>query len=55
MALLWILNTLVLAGGAEGDLQALLKKKFTKVANMKPPASRSNSSEKFVVATGFRG
>ena len=45
----------VLAGGAEGDLQALLKKKFTKVANMKPPASRSNSSEKFVVATGFRG
>ena len=45
----------VLAGGAEGELQALLKKKFTKVSNMKPPASRSNSSEKFVVATGFRG
>ena len=45
----------VLAGGAEGDLQALLKKKFNKVANIKPPASRSNSSEKFVVATGFRG
>jgi 23S rRNA (uridine2552-2'-O)-methyltransferase len=45
----------VLAGGAEGDLQALLKKKFIKVSNIKPPASRSNSSEKFVVATGFRG
>jgi len=45
----------VLAGGAEGDLQRLLKQKFTKVANVKPPASRSNSSEKFVVATGFRG
>ena len=45
----------VLAGGAEGELQALLKKKFIKVSNMKPPASRSNSSEKFVVATGFRG
>ena len=45
----------VLAGGAEGDLQALLKKKFNNVANIKPPASRSNSSEKFVVATGFRG
>ena len=45
----------VLAGGAEGELQALLKQKFTKVINMKPPASRSNSSEKFVVATGFRG
>ena len=45
----------VLAGGAEGDLQKLLKQKFTKVANMKPPSSRSDSSEKFVVATGFRG
>lgn len=45
----------VLAGGAEGDLQKLLKEKFTKVENVKPPASRSDSSEKFVVATGFRG
>ncbi|WP_039019709.1 RlmE family RNA methyltransferase [Halocynthiibacter namhaensis] len=45
----------VLAGGAEGDLQKLLKQKFDKVAHMKPPASRSDSSEKFVVATGFRG
>lgn len=45
----------VLAGGAEGDLMRLLKQKFTKVANVKPGASRSNSSEKFVVATGFRG
>ncbi len=45
----------VLAGGAEGDLQKLLKQKFSKVANVKPPASRSDSSEKFVVATGFRG
>ncbi|WP_460273533.1 RlmE family RNA methyltransferase [Celeribacter sp. ULVN23_4] len=45
----------VLAGGAEGDLQKLLKQKFEKVVNMKPPASRSDSSEKFVVATGFRG
>jgi len=45
----------VLAGGAEGALQKLLKQKFTKVANVKPPASRADSSEKFVVATGFRG
>ena len=45
----------VLAGGAEGSLQALLKQRFKKVANVKPPASRSDSSEKFVVATGFRG
>ena len=45
----------VLAGGAETDLQATLKRNFTKVANVKPPASRKDSSEKFVVAQGFRG
>lgn len=45
----------VLAGGAEGELQKLLKQKFTKVMNVKPPSSRADSSEKFVVATGFRG
>jgi 23S rRNA (uridine2552-2'-O)-methyltransferase len=45
----------VLAGGAELEMQTLLKKNFTKVANVKPPASRSDSSEKFVVAQGFRG
>ena len=45
----------VLAGGAEGELQKLLKTRFTKVANVKPPASRADSSEKFVVATGFNG
>ena len=45
----------VLAGGAEGELQKTLKLRFNKVVNMKPPASRSDSSEKFVVATGFRG
>ncbi|MEM6578901.1 MAG: RlmE family RNA methyltransferase [Pseudomonadota bacterium] len=45
----------VLAGGAEGDLQRELKRRFEKVAHVKPPASRADSSEKFVVATGFRG
>lgn len=45
----------VLAGGAEGSLQQVLKQRFDKVANFKPPASRADSSEKFVVATGFRG
>ena len=45
----------VLAGGAEGALQQELKKRFTKVANFKPGASRSDSSEKFVVALGFKG
>ena len=44
----------VLAGGAEGELQKLLKQKFKKVAHVKPGASRADSSEKFVVATGFR-
>jgi 23S rRNA (uridine2552-2'-O)-methyltransferase len=45
----------VLQGGAEGQLQTELKRRFEKVSNVKPPASRSDSSEKFVVATGFRG
>ena len=45
----------VLAGGAENEMQALLKRSFKKVANVKPPASRSDSSEKFVVAMGFKG
>ena len=44
----------VLAGGAEGSLQKLLKQRFSKVANVKPPASRADSSEKFVVAIGFK-
>lgn len=45
----------VLAGGAENQLQAVLKRNFRKVANVKPPSSRADSSEKFVVAQGFRG
>jgi len=45
----------VLAGGAEGTLVAELKRRFKSVRHMKPPASRSDSSEKFVVATGFKG
>lgn len=45
----------VLAGGAEQTLQTMLKQNFDRVANVKPPASRSDSSEKFVVAQGFRG
>lgn len=45
----------VLAGGAEGQLQKQLKNNFAKVANFKPGASRSDSSEKFVVAQGFKG
>ena len=44
----------VLAGGAESSLQKALKKNFSTVANVKPMSSRSDSSEKFVVAKGFR-
>ena len=45
----------VLAGGAESDLIAMLNKQFRKVQHFKPGASRSDSSEKFLVAQGFRG
>ena len=45
----------VLAGGAEQGLQGELKRRFDKVANVKPGASRADSSEKFVVAMGYRG
>lgn len=45
----------VLAGGAEGELMKTLKKNFKSVANIKPPSSRSDSSEKFVVARGYKG
>lgn len=45
----------VLAGGAEQGMQQMLKQNFRKVANVKPGASRSDSSEKFVVAMGYRG
>ncbi|HUS54331.1 MAG TPA: RlmE family RNA methyltransferase [Thermohalobaculum sp.] len=45
----------VLQGGTENELLAMLKQRFTKVLHFKPPASRKDSAEMFVVATGFRG
>ncbi|MFQ3596344.1 MAG: RlmE family RNA methyltransferase [Sphingomonadaceae bacterium] len=45
----------VLAGGAEGRLVADLKRQFATVRHAKPPASRRESSETYVVAQGFRG
>lgn len=45
----------VLQGGAEGSLLTLLKQRFKSVGHVKPPASRSDSAETYVVATGFRG
>ena len=44
----------VLDGGAAGDLQIRMKNAFTRVKTFKPSASRSDSSEKYVVALGFR-
>lgn len=45
----------VFQGGTEGDLLARMKRDFTKVRHIKPPASRKESAEQYVVATGFRG
>jgi 23S rRNA (uridine2552-2'-O)-methyltransferase len=45
----------VLAGGADSNLVAELKRHFTKVKHAKPPASRKGSSEWYVVAQGFKG
>jgi 23S rRNA (uridine2552-2'-O)-methyltransferase len=45
----------VLGGGADPALVARLNRAFAKVAHVKPPASRKDSSEKYLVATGFRG
>ncbi len=45
----------VFQGGAEGDLLAALKRDFTTVRHAKPPASRAESAEVYVVAMGFRG
>lgn len=42
-------------GGAEAALLAALKRRFAMVRHAKPPASRRESSELYLVATGFRG
>jgi len=45
----------VLAGGADNNLVAELKRHFATVKHAKPPASRKDSSEWYVVAQGFKG
>jgi 23S rRNA (uridine2552-2'-O)-methyltransferase len=45
----------VLQGGTEGSLLATLKRGFAEVRHAKPPASRAESAETYVVAQGFRG
>ncbi|WP_189989460.1 RlmE family RNA methyltransferase [Thalassobaculum fulvum] len=45
----------VFQGGTEGELLARMKRAFRTVRHAKPPASRAESAETYVVATGFRG
>jgi 23S rRNA (uridine2552-2'-O)-methyltransferase len=45
----------VLAGGADSQLVAELKRSFSTVKHAKPPASRKDSSEWYVIAQGFKG
>lgn len=42
-------------GGAEGTLLTMLKKNFTSVHHVKPPSSRGESVELFMLAKGFKG
>jgi 23S rRNA (uridine2552-2'-O)-methyltransferase len=45
----------VFQGGAEGVLLAQLKQAFAELRHAKPPASRAQSAETYVIAKGFRG
>lgn len=45
----------VFQGGTERDLLDVLKRAFATVRHIKPPASRAESAELYVLATGFRG
>jgi 23S rRNA (uridine2552-2'-O)-methyltransferase len=45
----------VLQGGANRELVARLNRSFAKVRHVKPKASRAESAEMYVLATGFRG
>jgi 23S rRNA (uridine2552-2'-O)-methyltransferase len=45
----------VFQSGADAELLAQLKRDFSSVKHVKPAASRQDSSERYVLATGFRG
>ena len=45
----------VFAGGTDAELLTILKQNFTTVKHAKPPASRKDSSEWYVIAQGFKG
>jgi 23S rRNA (uridine2552-2'-O)-methyltransferase len=45
----------VFQSGADAELLAQLKRDFASVRHVKPASSRQDSSERYVLATGFRG
>lgn len=45
----------VFQGGAQNELIAEMNRRFDKIRHIKPPASRKDSSEQYLVATGFKG
>jgi 23S rRNA (uridine2552-2'-O)-methyltransferase len=45
----------MLQGGTEASLLAALKRDYRSVKHIKPPASRADSAELYLLATGFRG
>jgi 23S rRNA (uridine2552-2'-O)-methyltransferase len=45
----------VFQGGTQSDLLALMKRDFKTIKHIKPPASRKESPETYVIAQGFRG
>ncbi len=45
----------VFQGGSQGDMLNLMKQDFARVRHVKPEASRPESAELYVLATGFRG
>jgi len=45
----------VFQGGTQNTLLATMKKDFTTIKHIKPPASRKDSSEQYLIASGFKG
>ena len=55
LGLLFVVVAKVFQGGTEKDLLDLLKRNFKSVIHVKPPSSRAESVEMFVLAKGFKG
>ena len=45
----------VFQGGTEGDLLKQIKGRFDTIRHAKPPASRKDSAELYLLAMGFKG